>query len=310
MNDLNDLSGLDTGSSETIKFVSPKQAARMLAVSESSMKRWCDKGLLEIHRTAGGHRRIPVPSLLDFVRTGGHQLLFAEEIGLPANVGSPAAKTEADALEVLCKALTDGNEANARRLILSSWLSGTPLHQVLDEYIAPVFLKIGDQWEHREVEIYQERRAVLMAERVLMELRNLQTGPRDDAPVALGATLENDPYSLPTSMCELTLRSCGWAAQNLGAWQPAETLVSAIETHRPRIFWLSVSSTPDKELFRSSLMKIHETTERFGTALIVGGRSLRDEEARQGLNFTAFCESMTRLHGLANQLIAPNQLPS
>ena len=117
MTDLNDL-GVPSG--DTDKLISPKQAAKMLGVSESSMKRWCDKGLLEIHRTAGGHRRIPVSSLLAFVRQGGHQLFYSEEIGLPTGVTQSAATAQKDAVDLLCRALSNGQEDTARQIILST----------------------------------------------------------------------------------------------------------------------------------------------------------------------------------------------
>src|ERR671913_90085 len=34
-----------------------KEAARVLGVSEASVKRWADSGLLPMEKTAGGHRR-------------------------------------------------------------------------------------------------------------------------------------------------------------------------------------------------------------------------------------------------------------
>jgi excisionase family DNA binding protein len=307
---MNDLNASEGAGKDSDKLISPKQAARMLGVSESSMKRWCDKGLLEIHRTAGGHRRIPVSSLLSFIRTSGHQLFYSEEIGLPAGIAETNIKARKDARALLGKALAHGNESSARKIILSRWLGGTPLPEVLDDCIAPVFIDIGCAWEHDELEVYQERRSVVMAERVLSELRGLLTPPREDAPVALGGTLEGDPYSLATAMCELILRNCGWNAQNLGTWHPANTFIAAIETHRPRIFWLSTSSIADSATLQSSVAAIANAAHEYGTALIVGGQAIRNEEARHPLNFTAYCESMTRLESLANQLIAPSHLPT
>lgn len=40
------------------KWVTPKQAGARLGVSETTIKRMCDKGKLEFTTTVGGHRRI------------------------------------------------------------------------------------------------------------------------------------------------------------------------------------------------------------------------------------------------------------
>jgi excisionase family DNA binding protein len=47
------------------KLVTPKQVAQAINVSESSLKRWCDQGLLTAIRTAGGHRRLALAAALN-----------------------------------------------------------------------------------------------------------------------------------------------------------------------------------------------------------------------------------------------------
>jgi excisionase family DNA binding protein len=42
--------------------------ARMIGVSASAVVSWIDKGLLEAHRTPGGHRRVEKAALLGFLR--------------------------------------------------------------------------------------------------------------------------------------------------------------------------------------------------------------------------------------------------
>ena len=41
-------------------MLSPRELAEAVGVSESSLKRWADRGRVHVHRTEGGHRRIPV----------------------------------------------------------------------------------------------------------------------------------------------------------------------------------------------------------------------------------------------------------
>ena len=69
------------------ELLTPKQVARAIQVSESSVKRWCDKGVIPTQYTAGGHRRIPISDLLVFLRSSKHQLIRPEVLGLPAMTG-------------------------------------------------------------------------------------------------------------------------------------------------------------------------------------------------------------------------------
>lgn len=63
--------------------LSPKQVARAIGVSEASLKRWCDKGKLTLTKTAGGHRRLHVSSVLRFLKDSGRELVRPEILGLP-----------------------------------------------------------------------------------------------------------------------------------------------------------------------------------------------------------------------------------
>ncbi|MFN9880569.1 MAG: helix-turn-helix domain-containing protein, partial [Planctomycetota bacterium] len=55
------------------ELFTPKQIAKAIQVSESSIKRWCDQGLIATSYTAGGHRRVQVSAFLEFVKTHGYQ---------------------------------------------------------------------------------------------------------------------------------------------------------------------------------------------------------------------------------------------
>ena len=65
------------------KLVSPKQVARAIGVSESSLKRWCDRGLIKTVKTAGGHRKMEIGEVLAFIRENDHALVAPELLGLP-----------------------------------------------------------------------------------------------------------------------------------------------------------------------------------------------------------------------------------
>ena len=48
--------------------LSPKELAAAIGVSESTLKRWADDGLIVFSRTAGGHRRIRLAEAIRFIR--------------------------------------------------------------------------------------------------------------------------------------------------------------------------------------------------------------------------------------------------
>ena len=281
------------------KQLTPKQVAQAIGVSESSLKRWCDKGLLQMERTAGGHRRISADAVAQFLRATGQKLVRPELLGLPAQSGQ--ALPSAKAAESLFDALVHGDEEVLRRVVLGLYLAGESLAELCDRLLAPAFAKIGDGWESGKLAVYQERRAVEICQRLIFELRSLVPTPPSAAPVAIGGTLADDPYKLATSMVELVLRDAGWQAESYGVGLPADTLVAAIEAVRPRLFWLSVSEWATRESFIEAFAPISAAATRCGAALVIGGRALT-EEVRRDLLFSAYGDNLRHLLGFAHTL--------
>lgn len=286
------------------ELVTPKQVAQAIGVSESSVKRWCDQGLIPTIRTAGGHRRLPINAVLSYLRHSGQQLVAPEVLGLPpATIGASDWKLERER-ERLIEALTSGNEQVCTQIIINLYLSRHSAGVICDEVLASAFHAIGDRWSCGDVAVYQERRSCELCLHILHELRRMVAPLPNDAPMAVGGTLDGDPYTLATAMAELTLRDVGWRASSLGNMLPFNTLRWAICELRPRLFWLSVSSIRDEAVFQSEFEKLYETASEQGTALVVGGAALT-EDVRRRLRYSSFCDTFQQLDAFARTLHRP-----
>lgn len=284
---------------------STKQVAQALGVSESSVKRWCDQGLISSERTAGGHRRIPVSGVIRFTRRSEHALVEPELLNLPST-GSGSDTGMRAALDEAVDALSEGDEERFRAVGFRLYLEDHSVAEICDRVLAPSFHRLGDRWQHGRLEIYQERRGCEICLRLLHELRALGEGPADGAPVALGGTLAGDWYGLPTTMCEVVLREIGWNAQSLGSSHPAETLAAAVRDHAPRLFWISVSHVEDEDRLEEQVGVVYEAAREKGTALALGGRVL-NEELRRRLPCSVVCEDLGRLVSFAQALEPGNE---
>jgi MerR family transcriptional regulator, light-induced transcriptional regulator len=283
-------------------LLTPKQVARAIHVSESSVKRWCDRGVIPTERTAGGHRRIPIGAMLDFLRKSKHELVIPEAVGLPTNTGKTPRPLE-QAHEFLGEAFLQGDEQQGRQLLFDLYLAGHSISTICDHFLARVFEEVGRKWECGELEVYEERHSCEVCYRLLHEFRLLLPRPDATAPLALGGTPEGDNYSLPTTMVELVLRSLGWRAMSLGTNLPFATLIAAVRQHKPRLLWLSVSHIEDPERFFVQYDQLYAATEG-QVALALGGRALT-EPVRQRLRYSAFCDNMQHLESFAKTLQIP-----
>ncbi len=279
--------------------LTPKQVARAIGVSESSLKRWCDRGVIATVRTAGGHRRIDVAALLAFLRESGHQVVQPEVLGLPAVIGSGQRTWERSRAR-LVEALIAGDEALARQVVFDLFVSGQSVANLADQLFHPAMKEIGERWDCGAAEVYQERRACEICSRVLFELRGAIAQPAPDAPLAIGGTPSGDPYRLPTAIVELVLREAGWRSVSLGSSLPFETLAAAVVNHQPRLLWLSVSYLQDAATFIEGYQRFYESLAP-RPAIALGGAALT-EAIRKELTYAAYCDNMRQLVSFVESL--------
>jgi hypothetical protein len=151
------------------------------------------------------------------------------------------------------------------------------------------------------MEVYEERRACETCSRVIHELRRAVGTGKIGGPVAMGGTLDGDPYTLAACMSELVLRDCGWRANSLGNMLPFETLRRALERDRPRLMWLSVTSIRDVDRFIASFNVLFDTATSFGSAIAVGGQALT-ADIRRLLRYTTYSDNFRHLEAFATTL--------
>ena len=102
------------------KTISPRDLAKAIGTSESSLKRWADQGLLQVTRTGGGHRRITLKAAINFIRDRSIAVLDPASIGrLQGWIPSRRTATATDFL----KLLESGEFVAAQNMLMSLALS-------------------------------------------------------------------------------------------------------------------------------------------------------------------------------------------
>ena len=283
------------------QHLTPKQVARAIGVSESSLKRWCDRGLIPVEKTAGGHRRLPVGGVLGFLREQGHTVLEPEVLGLPTSLGKTDWTIDR-ARARFVEGLIEGDEEICRQILLDLYLGQHDLPTICDKVLASAFHQIGELWECGNVAVYKERRACGMALRLMHEMRALLRQPAKDSPRAIGFSLSGDEYLLALSMGELILRDGGWDAASIGHSLPVGTVLRAIDEIRPAMVWVSSSFIPNEQTFIDSMQQIYKRVEEHQAILAIGGRVLT-EELRKQFNYTVHCDDMQSFVNYSKSLL-------
>jgi methanogenic corrinoid protein MtbC1 len=291
------------GKSKMRNDISPKQMARAIGVSEASVKRWCDKGLIATCRTPGGHRRLPVNEVLQFVRREGYPLVRSEILGLPSVTGKKEVTWERLAMH-LERALVGGDQESVEQLVMDAYVRGHSAIDICDHALAKVFNVIGERWYCGELVIFEERRACEIVIRALDQLRRALPTVSEKAPFAIGGAISHDHYQLPSRMVEIALGELGWRSEIMGGHIPLTDWVKAIEKREPRMVWLSLSHLTEEDSFLEEYGILYEAAERMGVLVALGGRALHSD-IRQQMKYSVFCDTLSHLSTFIKAL--PNE---
>lgn len=283
-------------------FVSPRDLAAALGISESSLKRWADDGAIRASRTAGGHRRIAVADAVRFIRDAKLPLARPELLGFDEIAAIRARPGECSA-DALYDALELDERAVARGLIVSSFVSGESLAGICDGPVREALRRAGELWLERRDGIVIEHRAVETCMQALGVIRASLPSPPVDAPTALGGAISGDPYLLPSLMAATVLADAGYREVNLGPEVPTDVLLCGIDRYRPELVWRTASTRTSAELLQSDLAALRTGLGSARASVVFGGRGI--PASRLALpEGTHHLASMGELAGFARGLLA------
>jgi hypothetical protein len=262
------------------KLLSPKDLASAIGASESSLKRWTDQGLLAVSRTAGGHRRIPLPEAIRFVRSRRLPLVKPEILGLPASFGvesdlRPGAHDRPD--EIFTDLLRAGHDIGARNHLFERFMRGETIAALADGPIRSAMRDLGEFWKQGPEGILVEHRATEICAMIIQDLRSMVT-PEHPRGQAIGGAIGGDPYKLAPLVAASVLDECGVHSVNLGADTPIEVLAIAAfgpeVEQRPDILWLAASSVSDPGVARREIADLAARCRDAGILFCAGGREV------------------------------------
>lgn len=286
-------------------LVSPRDLAAAIGVSESSLKRWVDEGLLAASRTIGNHRRIALAEAVRFIRQRRLPLVRPEALGLTdVEMQFDAASSLSERLFI---ALLNGDAPASRRLIVSSFLGGASAAELADGPIRHAMTRLGELWQHQNDGVFIEHRATDICLQAVNQIRTFLQAPTD-APAAVGGAPAGDPYALPSVLAACVLTENGLSAVNLGPDTPAESFIQAAQRHRARLCWLSISVESDAREATAKLTDMARELAALQCRLIVGGRGT-DRLRLSSIDNLFRCDSMASLAAIARPSPQPSQQP-
>jgi excisionase family DNA binding protein len=298
---------MGTRANDLSRKLTSKEAARLLGVSEASVKRWADSGILPAVKTAGGHRRFRPEDVAVFRRRNLHETgrsAARTSVTVPqtavAALRDPAKHKETASL--LYDVLVAGHAEEAAAILVSLHLDGVGVALLADELLCPAMRRVGDLWHQGELSVAQEHVATRAALEALHALRASLHAREAHGRRAVCCAAEDDFHDLPVQVAALTLEANGWEVVNLGTSTPFYALAEAIGRFTPHI--VCVASTILEGLDRAAreYADARRAAARSGARMVLGGAGFAGEDVRRRFPAELYAEDFRQLEEFALSL--------
>ena len=271
-----------------------KEVARLLQVSEATVKRWADDGLLHSNKTVGGHRRFSAHTIASLRREKG--------IG-PALV-PPRPRKKSRAADLSSSAsfrelLLRGDEKEAAAFLIHAYLEGQSPAALFDQTITEAMHEVGELWFKGTITVADEHLATHTVLSALPQLRSVVLPAEPTGLKAICCGIEGDLHELPVHLAEIILESEGWDVINLGANTPLFALRDMVSQQRPQLVCISARAVVDLDRTANEFDRLRKLTDRIGAQLTVGGEVFRDLNLRGRFPAALYAENFRSLSGFA-----------
>jgi excisionase family DNA binding protein len=276
-------------------FLTTREVAKLLKVSDATVKRWAESEQLRSERTSGGHRRFRADEVARFQREA--------QLGLKQSHGDVSVtrlkKRRLEAIgrkgSPLFNSLIAGSEEEAAEQLIGYQLKGTPLPEIFDELISSAMLEVGDMWSRGEISVTQEHLATRAAIAAVHKLRSLLPVPRMTGLMAMCCTIEGDLHDLPIYLAQLVMEDRGWEVINFGANTPLYALNEEITMHPPNLLCISATIISDPERLVRDYRLLKEKAAKLRIPVVLGGKAFAEERIRERFPADLYASSYAQI---------------
>jgi MerR family transcriptional regulator, light-induced transcriptional regulator len=279
--------------SET-NYLTTKEVARLCRVSDATVKRWEDAGLLKSERTSGQHRRFRAEEVARFQREQG---LGQKTCHGDQSVLSSVARRKnlAGSNSTLLDLLISGCEEETANFMIGSFLQGVELTDIFDELLSPAMRQIGELWYRGDLSVAQEHLASRAAHYAVHKLRASLPLPEMRGKTAFCAAIEGDLHELPSYLAQVTIENEGWEVMNFGANTPLFSLAEEVLEYAPHVVCLSATYIAELERLSRDYKTFRETTVKLKIPVILGGKIFDDDHIRRRFPAELYAESFAKV---------------
>lgn len=276
-----------------------KDVARLLHVSEATVKRWADDGLLVPKKTVGGHRRFSIHSIARLRREQG---LAPAALSSKASGKEKAESRRLPSAERFTELLLSDNEVDASAQLIDAYLQSHALATLFDTTVTNAMHRIGDLWFQGNITIADEHLATRVMLSALQKLRAIVVPGEATGLMAICCGIEGDLHEMPVHLAQMLIEIEGWDTTNLGPNTPLFALRDMVAQKKPRLVCISSRAIVDLDRATTEYAQLRKVLEKINCATLLGGEGFRDPTLRQRFPGEFYAETFGGLSTFVKEL--------
>jgi excisionase family DNA binding protein len=259
-----------------VQYINSEEAARILGVNVSTIKRWTDEGKLGCIKSAGGHRKFLMEHLAKFLEKNKKKAekvnLFPLESEADLRISQRIIKGDFHYLsDYLLKNSLTANIEKIQQVLNGLYLGQYPLSQIYDHLITPVLHEIGQLWVDEKISIAEEHIASQSIRDALIRLQGIIRFPSKKIGKVFCLNFSNEFHSIALKMAAHVLELRGFKVLFAGQNTPLIQIEKVFEIYRPLRIYVSGTVVEDKESTQQEFKKIADLCQKYQAKLFVGG---------------------------------------
>ncbi len=259
---------------KSLSMITTSQAAKLAAVTPTTIKRWADQGLLDFTRTAGGHYRFKRASVEAFLR----QQALPTPPSMPKPVTSP-----------WIQLLVSGREWDIEARLMETRARLGAWWLVADE-IGAILVELGLLWQTNQVTVAEEHIASASLARAMARIGHSFPMPVHGRQCLLACPGEED-HELGLALVELCLREAAFRPVWMGRRSPVASVVQMIQRDQFAMVALSASAAShDGKALAAFAEAIGSICRERNVSLVLGGAGAWPSQPAYGVRVNSCAE--------------------
>lgn len=269
----------------------------MWDVSESTIKRWSDAGMLKCRKTVGGHRKFDLDDVFEFQNRSG---LISKKAS--AGRAQSEANNDLDTLvaghdfaelsRLYRESAIAGRHTVTSKMLSRAYSRGLSLATISEEIIKPALHEIGDMWRAGKVRVFEEHLATFATTQAINELHSITIRkPRSDKLALVGCS-DGELHQIAATLVRSLLEAEGWSVIYLGPLTPLFSFADTIGKLKPELVCVSATMADDLERAARDYETLRRAASKHGAKIIMGGLALEDERVRARFRGALYAATM------------------